>query len=422
MGGTNNTQQSAELIDLRPLLASRPSRRECAATYLTERIVAALSHTRADHEPQFTWDAKIVGLGVRQTSSGHKSYVLRYRVHGRQRLATLGAVRIRSLDEVRKKARSWLAQASDGTDPKFAEGHAQQIGTLRATWACYMHERISRKSARSKADLDQLWRLHIAKPFGAIPVADITQAQVDTWHRQLTASRGPYAANRAVAALRAAINWQIKRHRHTLPVGFMNQCYGVEPNPELPRRVILRPRELPQLKAAIDRYPDPVARAFFWVALCTGARKSELLGLTWQHVNFESREIFFPDTKNGVPHSVPVAMEALQALKGLPRYEGNPYVFPARHGEGQRINVSKAWRKIRAEAGLPHLRIHDLRRSVGSWLGANGWTAQAIGALLNHKSDITSRTYMHLGDLDVKRELVIAHSRLLKKALKQHKP
>jgi hypothetical protein len=351
----------------------------------------------------------MVGLGVRLTIAGAKSYVLRYRVHGRQRLATFGDTRIHSLDAVRKKARLWLGQADNGVDPQVAQEHLKQIGTLNDAWERYLSERIIHRSKRSQGELRQLWELHLEKPFGSTPVIDLTQAQVEAWHKALTSSSGPYAANH---------NWQIKRHRHTLPPGFVNPCFGVETNPKIARRVILRPAELPQLARAIERYPDPVSRAFFWLALYTGARKSELLDLTWDRVSFKAREVRFANTKNGLPHSVPLSPDAIRVLKALPRYESNPYVLPARYGEGQRVNVSKAWRSIRAAAGLPHLRIHDLRRSVGSWLGAEGRTADMVGALLNHKSDITSRVYVQLADLDVKRSLVNQHARLIRTAIR----
>jgi integrase len=83
--------------------------------------------------------------------------------------------------------------------------------------------------------------------------------------------------------------------------------------------------------------------------------------------------------------------------------------------------VSKAWKQIRESAGLPELRIHDLRRTVGSWLGASGSTAEMIGALLNHKSNITSQVYVQLGELDVKRGLVDKGAKILRAAL-AHRP
>ncbi len=418
MDTIQTVQPTAEVIKFPSVdrRAQRLSARPGAA--LTERTVAALTYSRTDGQPQFTWDPKLVGLGVRLTPAGAKSYVLRYRVHGRQRLATFGDPQVHELDAVRKKAKLWLAQADNGVDPQIALEYSKSIGTLNEAWACYLDERITHRCKRSQVELRRMWQLHVQRAFGAIPVVDLTQGQIEGWHKALTASSGPYAANHAYEALRATINWQIKRHRHTLPPGFINPCFGVETNPKIARHVILRPAELPRLARAIDSYSDAIARAFFWLALYTGARKSELLDLTWDRVNLETREVLFGKTKNGLPHSVPLSTDAIRLLKALPRYEGNPYVLPARYGDRQRVNVSKAWRQIRAAAGLPHLRIHDLRRSVGSWLGAKGHTADMVGALLNHKSDITSQVYIQLAELDVKRTLVNSNAAVLRAALR----
>jgi integrase len=81
------------------------------------------------------------------------------------------------------------------------------------------------------------------------------------------------------------------------------------------------------------------------------------------------------------------------------------------HGKAL-VEPSKAWQAIRKAAGLPHLRLHDLRRSFGSWLGDAGFTSKQIGTALGHKSDITSRVYMALGD-DSKRAAVDAVERLM---------
>jgi integrase len=263
--------------------------------------------------------------------------------------------------------------------------------------------------------------VHLKKRFASIPIVDVTQNQVDQWHREVTVSNGPYVANRTFEALRGAINWQIKRYRYALPTGFVNPCYGVEKNRERPRRTILRPTDVPTLAKAIGAEPDPVVRAFFWMCLYTGARKSELLSLTWDRVaidpDHKRGEIIFSVTKNGDPHTVPLSADALQVMIEIPRNPESTYVFPHRDRDAARVNVGKPWGRIRIAAGLPSLRIHDLRRSVGSWLGASGCTAEMIGALLNHRSNITSKIYVQLGELDVKRELVNKSAELLRVAL-----
>jgi integrase len=400
---------------------SRTANTERAA-HLTARAVDALNYSRLDHKLQFVWDAKMVGLGIRLTPAGHKAYVVRYRVNGRQRLATVGDVHVHSLDDARKTARSILAKADTGVDAQAERERIAAAGTTADAWSRYVTDRLSKRATSTLANYELLWRVHIQQAFARIPIIDITQTQVDQWHREVTLTRGPYVANRAFETLRGTINWQIKRYRYALPVGFVNPCYGVEKNKERPRRTILRPADRPALAGAIAAEADPVVRAFFWMCLYTGARKGELLGLTWDRVHLDSTrrrgEIKFSETKNGNPHTVPLSADAARVMREMPRAEGSAYVFPHRDTEKARVNVNKAWGRIRAKAGQPSLRIHDLRRSVGSWLGASGCTAEMIGALLNHRSNITSKVYVQLGELDVKRALVDKGARLLRGALK----
>jgi integrase len=392
---------------------------------LTARVVDALSYARSDRKLQFVWDAKMVGLGVRLTPAGHRAYVVRYRVNGRQRLATLGDVQVHALDEARKVARSMLAKADAGVDAQSERDRIAAAGTTADAWQRYVTDRLSKRSSTTLSNYEALWRVHIQKHFGRIPIVDITQNQIDLWHREVTQTRGPYVANRAFEALRGTINWQIKRYRYALPVGFINPCYGVEKNKERPRRTILRPIDIPAISRAIAAEPDPVVRAFFWMCLYTGARKGELLNLTWDRVVIDPKrlrgDITFAETKNGDPHTVPLSSDAVRTLRAIPRAEASSFVFPHRDGDKARVNVNKAWGRIRVAAKLPDLRIHDLRRSVGSWLGANGCTAEMIGALLNHRSNITSKIYVQLGELDVKRTLVDKGAKILRAALNRRR-
>lgn len=403
---------------------------------LTQAIVRGIAYERDDGQPQFTWDTEQVGLGVRLTAGGARSFVLRYRVNGRQRLKTLGKTATHSVDDARVWAREGLASADKGRDFQAAAERERTLGTVGQLWRRYVEEHVSVHGAdRSAKDLESLWRAHLEKPFSAKRLTDLTTADVRAWHRRASEPRmtkvklktgtevqmsvgGSYAANRALQALKAAINWQIDTG--TMAGDFRNPCLGVQLNAEKVRDVILRPEELPKLAKAIDAHLDVYARAFVWLAIYTGARRNEILKLEWQHVDLAGKRATFIDTKNRADRTVPLAPEAARILKELPRVEGNPYVFPGRW-KGHRVNVKDAWEEIRKAAGLPHLHLHDVRRSVGSWLGAAGHTAPMIGELLGHKSAITSKVYIKLGALDVKKALVGAHAALVKGALKPKK-
>jgi integrase len=182
------------------------------------------------------------------------------------------------------------------------------------------------------------------------------------------------------------------------------------------RKTRLELTELPKLEAAIDaQTADPYLRAFFRFTLATGCRRSEALSLKWEDVSLPddgAASATFRDTKTGGDHTVALSAYAVKQLKGLTRLAANPYVFVSRQYGKRLQEPSKSWHRIRAAAGLKHLRIHDLRRTFGSWLGDAGFTSKQIGTALGHKSDITSRVYMQLGEAS-KRAAVDAVDRLM---------
>jgi integrase len=197
-----------------------------------------------------------------------------------------------------------------------------------------------------------------------------------------------------------------------------NPCAGIPLRPERKRQVRLELSELPRLEAAIDaETTDPYLRAFFRFVLGTGCRRGEALNLRWEDVTLErkTRTVTFRDTKSGDDRSVPLSSYCARLLGALPKVEGNPFVFVGRRHGKRLYNGSKAWGRIRERAGLFHLRIHDLRRTFGSWLGDEGFSSKQIGTVLGHRSDITSRVYMALGDKS-KRSAIDAMHRLMRKA------
>ena len=89
-------------------------------------------------------------------------------------------------------------------------------------------------------------------------------------------------------------------------------------------------------------------------------------------------------------------------LRQLPRQQDNPYIFPGRENGRNLVNIDKAWRRIRTEAGVPDVRLHDLRRTVGSWLAQSGNSLHLIGRVLNHRTPSTTQIYARFGNDQVR--------------------
>ena len=131
--------------------------------------------------------------------------------------------------------------------------------------------------------------------------------------------------------------------------------------------------------------------------ILTGARRDEILSLRWEHVDFERGCLCLPDSKTGAK-TLSLGTPALELLAGLPRIEDNPYVLPGARSGRHHVGLGKAWRRLRAEAGLSDVRLHDLRHSYASMGAGLNESLHVIGALLGHKDTATTQRYAHLSD------------------------
>ena len=153
-------------------------------------------------------------------------------------------------------------------------------------------------------------------------------------------------------------------------------------------------------------------RAAFWLYLLTGLRRSELLNAKWQDVDWNRQELSVPVTKSGRPHYVPLCSDAVRRLKEIPRVLGNPYIIPGAKNGGRAYDLKKPWARILERAKIEDLKLHDLRRTVGSWLAQSGHSLHLIGRVLNHTSPSTTAVYARFAQTNV-RDALEKHGRLL---------
>ena len=386
---------------------------------LTKRRIDVAKYAGSGNSRDVRWDDNPRGLGLRVYPSGRKAFVVSYRNgNGVKRLATVGDFGVLTLDEARRQAKRLLVSVGDKADP-LAERRKQRLeaktGSVKTLFHAYVDARTEDPHRPMKRPDAVLWYgdKFIFPRFGSRPWRDVRRSEVREWHAGIAK---PYNANRALQALRAAYYWRLwqeddapgQRRRES---DTRNPCAGIDLRPETRRQVRLELAELPKLETAIDaQTDDPYLRSYFRFVLATGCRRSEALALQWRDV--EDNAITFRNTKVGTDHTVPLSAYAAQLLKDLPRLANNPHVFVSRRHGKPLQEPSKAWQRIRKAAGLSRLRIHDLRRTFGSWLADAGFTSKQIGTALGHKSDITSRVYMALGDQS-KRAAVDAVERLM---------
>lgn len=372
---------------------------------LTKKLIDGMKFN-PEKAQDIRWDGGLPGFGVRVYPSGAKVFVLSYRHEGRKHIVTLGRFGVLTVDQARDMARAKLSGLTMKGDDPFKEKN-----TLHKTVKELCDDYMTRHASHKKSARDDLRRVNqtILPAWSNHRVSAITRTDVSALFFEVS-KRGVYEGNRTLALLHKMFNlaglWGYVEENAP------NPAHGIQKNKEQKRDRWVTHEELPRLAVAIDAEPHYFARMALWLYLLTGVRKSELLTAKWDAVDFERRELRLGDTKAGRVHYVPLNEAALTILRSLERIDGNPYVLPG-HKAGQHlVNISKPWIRVRKAAGVDDARLHDLRRTVGSWLAQAGNSLHLIGRVLNHSNTSTTAVYARFGQ-DHVREAMEAHGKQL---------
>jgi len=217
-------------------------------------------------------------------------------------------------------------------------------------------------------------------------------------------------ANRILQLVRTVYNFA---KREELFSG-ENPAAGITPFREQSRTRFLQPAELQRLFKALDSRGTPRdLRDFCVLALFTGARKSNLMAMRWDEVVIDSENPTWtiPDasSKSGVGYTIPLVPAAADVIKKRRAIAADsPWIFPsATSASGHLQEVKRNWQDLLGRAQISDLRLHDLRRSLGSWQAGLGASLLVIGKSLGHSSVEATSVYSRLS-LDPVRESAAA--------------
>ena len=347
------------------------------------------------------WDLLLPSFGLRKYPNGRGSYVCTYRFQQRKRLVDLGRSDGMTLEQARRKARAYFGAAADGKDPRSELDEMRASATVKTLATVYIERHAKLKKKTWKTDEAVLKQLVLPR-FGAHLAAAITRADVAGIHAEYGKAH-PYGANRLVGIVRKMYN--VGRQLGIVPEEMRNPGTEIPQFPERKRRRYVTPAEMPALAAAIDDDPNEYAGHAFWLLLLTGIRRNEVLGAKWADIDWDNRTLFIGKTKNGEPVLTPLSRAAIVRLKMIPRLADNSYIICGAIPGQPLAYLDAMWRRIRAETGFHDLRIHDLRRTVGSWLVRDGVSLHLVGAVLNHKDQKTTAGYAYFQTEDRQRVL-----------------
>ncbi|MEM6797801.1 MAG: site-specific integrase, partial [Acidobacteriota bacterium] len=335
--------------------------------------------------------------------TGRKSFLITYRSKGRQRFYTLGRCGEMTVHQARAEALVTLGRARQGEDPsgdRRAAHRAPKMADL-ADRHISDHAKIKNKPKSVQRDR-RAWDRCVLPKLGKRRVKDITRGDVARLLTEMAET--PAMANKVLTLLSKAFNlaevWGWR------PEG-SNPCRHVSRYKEESRERYLSESELRRLGGVLSLFEEaratcPYAIAAIRLLILTGCRSAEILKLKWEEVDFERRCLHLPDSKTG-KRTILLNGPALEILDGLKPVTGNPWVVPGERPGTRRRSLQAMWERIRKEAELSDVRIHDLRHTYASFGVNGGQNLAVVGRLLGHSKITTTQRYAHLADDSIRR-------------------
>ncbi len=403
-------------------------RRETLKIAFTKRRLEALESPESGRV--YVHDTGCPGLALCITESGTKTFYFYRWAQGQPQRKKLGRFPEVTIEQARDQAKKMAGKFADGKDPIEEARAAKRQATLGDAWQHFKEYKRTRKRASSRVADERYWT-NFLEPWKGRRLAKITRTEVQALHSRVGSKNGIYRANRLLALL-SSIYTQAR------DIGFEggNPCSGVERFAENERDRYLLPHEVRPFLEALSTEPNETIRDMFAVCLFTGQRSGNVKSMKWADVSLEGGFWRIPpeEAKAGETILVPLTPavagllerrqeEAKERQKAAEQSEtsgDNPWVFPGRPGgkKGHITEIQAAWKRICKRAGLEGLRIHDLRRSCGSWQAALGTSLHVIGKSLGHRNQATTAIYSKLDLGPVRNSLEAAEAAILLKAMR----
>ncbi|WP_312477629.1 tyrosine-type recombinase/integrase [Stutzerimonas nitrititolerans] len=399
------------------------------------------------------YDTEVPKLAMRITSAGTRTFYVVKRAGSSIAWVKLGTFPEMTVEQARGEAQKILGKFATGANPAAARRAIRQEPTFTEMLADMLAHKKKRDGTpiteRTKKDYLDTARLHMGA-IGNSKLSHITRSEVKAIHAK-TGKKSARQADKAVAIISSVFNYAAD-HEH---FSGTNPASRIQKNAVVSRDRFAQATELPYLLEAIG---ESSLSDFFLLSLLTGARRSNVQAMAWRDLDLDACIWRIGMTKNGTPQNVTLSPEAVTALRARRRTTGtSPFVFPGEGKTGHLVEPKKAWAAILLRASLRRLldhleglgeltaeerqradtqiteapataskryraiadaleidpalydmtdlRIHDLRRTLGSWQAKTGASMAIIGKSLNHKTHQATAIYARL-DLDPVRQSV----------------
>ena len=376
---------------------------------ISKKVIDGLPSVTKD---TFYWDEDFPGFGIKTTPKGRRVFVLQTRLNGQAKRYTIGVYgQPWTPDTARVEAKRILGQTSVGHDPHEERTSRRQDITVTELASRYWEAAGALKKPTTVSNEKGLQQRHINPLIGKVRLKELqrhhlqkflkdiaegkTKADVRTKSRgRARVSGGKGAANRTLGLVSSMLSFAVDN-------GLLadNPALGIKKFSLKTHDRYLSGDELERLGQALSVVEKAGANSFAVAAIrflaLSGCRRNEALTLQWKWLDFEHGLAKLPDSKTGQKVLL-LGREALNFLQTLPKTSSSPLIFPSSVGGVTPLSIQKVWVKVREEAGLEDVRLHDLRHNFASSAVSSGQSLYIVAKLLGHSQPSTTQRYAHL--------------------------
>jgi integrase len=356
----------------------------------------------------FVADPKTPFLKLAIYESGIKTFILYRKVNGTPQRIKIGNYDLLTIEQARKKAKDLNAQIELGGNPHKERLKNKRALTFEELYNIYYNEYALIFTKRPNENKKTMAN-HVFPIFGRTKITDISSQQIQSFYTKLGDRISKYSndsnikkshgsANRVITIVKAVFNFGIKG-------GYLegtNPCQGLRRYQANSRDRFLTSTELQSFFKALTKETQ-LFSDLFKILLFTGARKSNVLSMKFSDLSFDLKRWRIPEsqTKNSDVNVVPLSDQSIKILmvrEAFNEFRKCPsaYLFPGDGKDGHLKDPKKSFSRIKRRMKVDDIRIHDLRRTLGSFMAINGASLPIIGKALNHKSHVSTAIYARL--------------------------
>ncbi len=366
-----------------------------------------LKTVKPEIKDQVFWDTEIKGFGLKITPKYKKVFIFQSRLLGDTRTTrfTIGEYgdsiihnsqpKILTVALARQIAGIYRGKVKSGGDPKPKTPENTDNPLISEILDEFIDLHVKNLKDNTSGVMISYIEKVIKPYFSGKKIDEISKADIK--RLQDTNKSQKCRANHIYAILSKFLNWC---EQYEYRDEGTNPCRHIKKFNISSKERYLTHVENERLSVVLKHALDSGIESIYIVSAInllrlTGARRNEILASKWDYVNFENHTLVLPDSKTG-KKTIFLNDAAMAILKEIPRVEGNEYIIVGKKPECHLVNIQKAWSRIRKEANIEDVRLHDLRHTFASIAVTQGKSLHLVGRLLGHKQASTTFKYAHL--------------------------